>query len=259
MPVNVGIIGLGAIGNYLIDCILESDEFSITAVHDISKERYSELTARLKSPPPLSDIHLFPIETDVFIECASVAAVDSVVNEACKRGKTAIIASIGGFVLNPDLLDLVTKSNAKLILPSGAIGGLDILKALDKNDIEIVKITTRKNPKSVQGIKLDENDSPVEIFNGSAREAVKQFPKNINVAATLSLAGIGFDRTVVKIIADPKAERNVHQIDIQSKSGNYRITCENFPFERNPATSKLAAQSIWAALKSINDRIVVGL
>jgi len=259
MPIKVGIVGLGAIGNYLVDRILESDEIVLSAVYDISQERYEELRGRLKSTPPLKPPDSFPADTDVFVECASIEAVDGVVKEACKRGKIVIVASIGAIVDNPELIEEVMKSAAKMILPSGAIGGLDILKAIDKEDIEIVELTTRKHPRSLSGVKIDDSGTEVEVFNGSAGEAIKLFPKNINVAATLSLAGIGFDRTRVRIIADPKSEHNVHQIKIRSKCGNYSITCENYPFERNPATSKLAAQSIWAALKSINDKIVVGL
>lgn len=259
MQINVGIVGLGAIGNFLVDRILENDEFSISALWDISYDQYYELAGRLESPPPLLKIDEFPASTDVFVECASVNAVDQVVREAFKRGKTVIVASIGGLMDNQSLWDEIDKLPGKLILPSGAIGGLDILKALERDDIESVTLTTRKHPRSLKSITMPEEADEFEVFNGSAREAIKRFPQNINVAAILSLAGKGFDNTYVKIIADSKLERNTHQIDIISKAGTYRIICENLPFERNPATSKLAAYSIWAALKSVNQKVVLGL
>ncbi|MBU1023530.1 DUF108 domain-containing protein, partial [bacterium] len=139
-----------------------------------------------------------------------------------------------------------------------AIGGMDILKAIDKSDIERISLTTRKNPKSLPE-KYWGMTSETELFRSNALEAIKEFPKNINVAAMLSLAGIGGERTEVRIVADPNIEQNCHEIEIVSKVGNYTIKCSNLPFERNPMSSRLAALSIWAALKSLNEKVVYGL
>lgn len=259
MAVNVGIVGLGTIGNYLIDRILDSSDFVLAAVFDIKEERYIELKNRLHCTPHLMKVKDFPQITDVFVECASPKAVEDVVLEAFKRQKIAIIASIGGLMDNPSLWEKIESMDGKLILPSGAIGGLDILKALEKSEIESVELITRKNPRSIPSVELPDDAEEFIVYNGSAREAIRQFPKNVNVAALLSLAGVGFDRTRVTLIADSRVKYNIHIIEIKSKCGNYKITCENFPFERNPATSKLAAQSIWASLKLINGKVTYGL
>jgi aspartate dehydrogenase len=258
MILKVGIIGIGSIGNYLAERIIESGKFELSAVYDIDESRYHEFSRTLNSPIPLLPISQFPDDTDIFIECASVDAVEDVVKEGLSRGKTVIIASIGGLLDKPSLWDIINSSNGKLILPSCAIGGLDILKAIPKGDIEELTLTTRKNPKSLLK-EFSHIDSKVEIFSSNAGEAVRKFPRNINVAALLSIAGIGPDRTKVKIIADPDVEQNIHEVFIKSKSGNYKITCENFPFESNPKSSKLAAQSIWASLDYMDSHISIGL
>jgi aspartate dehydrogenase len=259
MLIRVGIIGLGTIGNYLIEKIQDHNDFSITAVWDILNERYEEFASGFDSPPPLRKVEDFPIETDVFVECASSKAVENIVVEAFKRGKAVIVASIAGLMDNPKLWEIIENQDGRLILPSGAIGGLDIFKALDKDDIESVELETRKHPHSLPSLNFPSGMDEMEVYNGPAREAIRKYPQNVNVAALLSLAGIGFDRTRVRLVADSKLKHNVHRVQIISGSGNYRITCENFPFERNPATSQLAAQSIWATLKSLSEKVVYGL
>ena len=258
MTVNVGIVGLGAIGNFLVDKVESSEEFKLTALYDLIFESYQKTIENLSSPPPFCTPDKFPDDTDVFIECASQQAVEPVVREALIREKTVIVASIGGLVDNPDLWEIIKNSNGKLVLPSGAIGGLDILKAIDKSDIESISLTTRKNPKSLPD-KYKGITSETEVFRSNASEAIKEFPKNTNVAALLSLAGIGAQRTEVRIVADPNIDLNTHEIEIVSKVGNYSIKCANLPFEGNPMSSKLAALSIWAALKSMSGNVVYGM
>jgi aspartate dehydrogenase len=258
MTLNVAIVGLGAIGNFLIDRITESQDFKLLAVYDIVPESYDVLCDRLDSPPPFFEIVDFPSETDVFIECASVHAVTPVVTESMKRGITAIVASIGGLIDNNSLWELIEYSSGKLILPSGAIGGLDILKAVPPEDLKEVTLVTRKNPKSLPS-ELGEIKSETEIFSGNAREAIKKYPKNINVAAILALAGPGVENTKVRIVADPSIDHNIHEISIKSECGDYFIRCMNFPFEINPKTSKLAALSIWASLVSLTSKVTYGL
>ncbi|MEE9152150.1 MAG: aspartate dehydrogenase domain-containing protein, partial [Thermoplasmata archaeon] len=110
-----------------------------------------------------------------------------------------------------------------------------------------------------KGIDLKNLSSPKTLFEGSAREAVKLFPKNVNVAATVSLAGIGFERTKVKIIADPQTNRNHHRIEVKGEFGTMVTEVNNIPFEKNPKTSRIAAQSAIAALKKIVSTYWVGV
>lgn len=253
----MGIIGLGAIGNYLIERIMESEKFDLSAVADIDEERYEIFSKCFGQDIPYLPVNEFPDDINIFIECASVEAVESVVYAGLRKSRTVIIASIGGLLDKPELWDFINSSKGNLILPSCAIGGLDIIKAIPKDDIEELTITTRKNPKSLTE-EYANIESEIEIFSSNAGEAVKKFPRNMNVAALLAIAGIGADRTRVRIIADPMVERNIHEVSIISKSGNYTIKCENFPFESNPKSSKLAAQSIWALLDSLDSRVSFG-
>ena len=254
---KIGIVGLGAIGNYLIERIMESDKFELMVVDDIEQDRYVEIATRYKPFILYLPIAEFPNEIDIIIECASVEAVEGVVRKGLRRAKTVVIASIGGLLDKPELWDYINKAKGNLVLPSCAIGGLDIINAIPKEDIEELSICTRKNPKSLTE-EYANIESEVEIFSSSALDAVKKFPRNMNVAALLAIAGIGADRTKVRIIADPKVERNIHEVSIISKSGKYTIKCENFPFESNPKSSKLAAQSIWALIDSMDSRISYG-
>ena len=255
---KVGIVGLGAIGSYLIERIMDSDKFELTAVDDIERERYVDIASRYKPFILYLPVEEFPNEINVLIECAAVEAVEGVVRKGLRRTKTVIIASIGGLIGKPELWNFINSRKGKLVLPSCAIGGLDIIKAIPEDDIEELTLTTRKNPKSLTEEYANIEDE-VEIFSSNAGEAVKKFPRNINVAALLSIAGIGEERTKVRIIADPKVERNIHEVSIKSKSGNYSIKCENFPLESNPKSSKLAAQSIWAFLDNMDSHVSCGI
>ena len=163
---------------YLIDRIIQDSNYQLIAVKDIDESAYEKLCLKISSPPPHFGIDEFPEEVDVFIECASVTAVAPVVKEAMKRNKTVIVASIGGMIETDELWDVIENSNGKLVLPSGAIGGLDILKALDKSQISEVSLTTRKNPDSLPS-EYACAISETEIYCGSARDAIKRFPKKL--------------------------------------------------------------------------------
>jgi aspartate dehydrogenase len=143
-----------------------------------------------------------------------------------------------------------------IFLPSGAIAGLDGIKSV-KDELESVSITTTKHPRSLKGAKFFENSkinldsisSPMTVFEGTAKEAVSLFPANINVAALLSLSGIGSERTNVKIVADPDTDKNTHHIEAAGKFGKMTFTIENFPDPDNPKTSRLAILSAIETLK----------
>ena len=153
-----------------------------------------------------------------------------------------------------------------IYLPSGAIAGLDGIKSV-KDELESLSITTTKHPRSLKGAKffetsdinLDEINSPTVIFEGTAKEAVSLFPTNINVAALLSLTGIGSERTNVKIVADPNTDKNTHHIEAEGKFGKMTFTIENYPDENNPKTSRLAILSAIETLKKYcSDDIQIG-
>jgi len=153
-----------------------------------------------------------------------------------------------------ELLEILNKTGRRIYIPSGAIAGLDGVKAAKTKGIESVELTTRKPPTELGTT----TDKETVLYEGPAREGIKKFPKNVNVAATLSLAGVGFDRTKLRIIADPRVDKNIHEIRVKGIFGGFNIKMENLPSPNNPKTSYLAAMSAIATLKGITGAVRLG-
>lgn len=264
---NIGIIGAGTIGSFLIRELKNDPAFKLVAVADIDSETCLKA---LSENGYLDSLHLpleeFPIDTDVFIEAASGSVAPMVAKFALERGKIVIIASIGGLDDIGIYRELAKKTGGRLILPSGAISGLDALKAIPVDSITEVTLKTTKPARTLadakyikeQGINTLSLTEPACIFSGVAREAAKAFPKSINVAAALSHATIGLDKTNVEIWADPSGERNIHEIKVVSGHGTLETRTSNVPFEENPRTSRLAAYSILATIRTLTGPVIVG-
>ncbi len=263
---RVGIVGLGAIGSFLIAQLKGEKYIDVIAAADIDVEKRTLVASSFPEIFLTDDFTKFPAEVDVYVECAASSAADPVAKYAIERGKIAIIASVGGLSDIRPLRRLARETGGHLYIPSGAIGGLDALKAIPSESIQEVRLTTTKNPKNFagseyieeKGIDLESIKSPTVIFDGHAGDAVKAFPKNINVSAILSYAGIGREDTHVVIVADPSIKVNRHEVYIKSEHGEVRVQVDNVPFELNPRTSKLAAFSILAAVKSLVYTITIG-
>jgi aspartate dehydrogenase len=184
-------------------------------------------------------------------------------------GKDLMVMSVGAFMdekLLEDLVGAAKKNDCKIYIPSGAIAGIDGLRSAMLASIERVEISTIKNPKGFEGalFMVENNIDPFSfhektmIFNGSAKEAVRAFPANVNVAASLSIAGIGSEKTRVKVYVDPEASRNIHEITVEGDFGNFTSRIENVPSPDNPRTSLLAALSAIATLKKITEPLQIG-
>jgi aspartate dehydrogenase len=263
---KVGIVGLGSIGSFLMSELKDERYIEVIAAADIDKEKRTEMGKLYPDVYLTDDFAKFPDAVDVYVECAGASVADPVAKYAIGKGKIAIIASVGGLSDIRPLRRLARDTGGHLYIPSGAIGGLDALKAIPSESIHEVRLTTRKNPNSFKGVKyiqekgidLDAIKKPTVIFEGNAGDAVKAFPKNINVSAILSYAGIGRENTKVVIIADPSSTMNRHEVVIKSEHGDVKVEISNVPFELNPRTSKLAAFSILAAVKSLVYTITIG-
>ncbi len=234
-------------------------------VHDIIREsanslekRFPDTVTAIEKPEDVFD------EIDLLIEAASHEAVKKFVPSALERGVDTIIMSVGALG-NEELLKrcrgAAEKGGARIIIPSGAIAGVDAIVSASAGRIDEVRLTTIKNPRSLKrsrdylagkGIDIDNLTKRTIIFDGRAREAVKAFPKNVNVAATISIAGIGFERTMVTVIADPEAERTEHHIEVRGEAGTIKTMVRNIPDEKNPGTSHLAVLSAIAAMKGMS-------
>lgn len=265
--IKVGLIGCGTIGARLAEAIThEIDGMELVAVSDLVEERARELASRLSSQIAIKSIEEIADEVDLVIEAASAKAVPKVIMAALSKGKDALIMSTGGLLERLDLLESARNRGVHIFLPSGAIAGLDAVKAAKGGRISSVYLRTSKPPSGLKGapwvvekgLDLDNIGQPKVIFQGNALEAARGFPANINVAATLSLAGIGADQTKVEIVADPNLRRNVHEIQIEGDFGRIITRCENLPAPSNPKTSYLAVLSAIALLKGITDSVRVG-
>ena len=198
---------------------------------------------------------------DLVVECASQAAVVAHAETALSAGKSMLVMSSGALT-SPDFMRTVSeaasKSGASIYVPSGAVGGIDTLRAA-KPLLEEVTIVSTKPPIALSGAPgfADWEDveisEPTVIFEGTAAEAVGLFPANVDVAATVSLAGIGPNSTRVKVVADPNSPGNVHEINAVSRAGKFSFRFENVPHDTNPKTSLLAVLAAIETLRSICD------
>ncbi len=202
---------------------------------------------------------------DIVVECAPSKLVRAIVAPVVSRGKTAVVLSVGALLENEDLIALAKEKGGQIVVPTGALIGLDAMTAAAVGTIHSVQMVTRKPLKGLEGapyliehkIDLAGIKSPLKIFDGTAREAAKGFPANLNVAVALSLAGIGADRTKVEIWADPTVTRNTHRIEVDLDSARFSMTIENIPSE-NPKTGLITALSVIACLRKLNAPLRVG-
>jgi len=252
---NLGIIGCGAIGTDVAKAADLMKEIEKIYLFDKNKAALDKLYKVLKKAE-IKPVEEFLEDADVVFEAASQQAVVQYGMKVLESGKNLVIMSIGS-LFDDDLLkrlkNTAQKNRCKVYLPSGAVCGIDGVLAASTEKLDSVTLVTTKPPAAL-GKKVDER---TVIFEGSAREAVKQFPKNINVAACLSLAGVGFDETKVEIVADPVETRISHKILAHGKFGRLRAEVENMPNLNNPQSSYMASLSAIAVLRKIVDPIQI--
>ena len=207
----------------------------------------------------------FPQHADLAVECAPAAMLEHICRPMLEAGKQVMVLSCGALLPRPDLLELAKAHGGRIMVPTGALLGLDAVAAAAEGTIHSVRMTTRKPPNGLAGAPhLVKNNISVEglnaaklVFSGTAREAAAGFPANVNVAAALSLAGIGPDRTMIDIWADPAMTRNCHSIEVDADSARFTLSIENMPSE-NPKTGKNVALSVIAALRKMHAPLAVG-
>lgn len=252
---KVGIIGCGAIANIITNFAVEGKlGVDIKYFYDRDIERAENLALQLDGTVVLEARDMLD-KVDLVIEAASPEAVAEIVPQILKCGKNVLIMSVGAlmdFKLKENLENIAASTGAKIYAPSGAIVGLDGIKAASIGKIRKASLITRKPPKSL-GIKAE---GETILYEGKASKAVKEFPTNINVAAALSLAcGQDVD---VKIIADPSVDRNMHEVHVIGDSGEFTTITRNVRCSMNPKTSVLAAYSAIKLLKSLNENLIIG-
>ena len=270
--IRVGLIGCGVIGGFVLDAYAEGKIGQAKLVmicqrSERPEEKRKALSMGIKWVTKAEE--LWKESLDVIVEAASHEALEEYGVKILKAGMDLIPVSIGALVdarLLERLIDAAAESGARLHLPSGGIGGLDAIQGLVLQGVEEISMTTRKPPRAWKGIPyvdqlgldMDKINAPTLLYEGPARDCVKKFPQSINIAAALSLAGIGFEKTKIRILADPGMTLNTHEIQYRGDAGRLTMKFENIPVPANPKTTYLACLSVLAALKNIRSPYRVG-
>ena len=260
----IGIIGCGAIGTEICRALGADGFKGKLLLMDRHPDRAQHLA---DTTPAASSVSLFDIidQADLVVECASMQAARDIALSVLTKGTDLMLLSIGALVdadFRRQVYEAARTHGCRLYIPSGAIGSIDALLAASQGTINRVTLTTTKPSAGLETApyvirNATDLSRPALIFEGTADEAIQGFPQNINVSATLALAGVGFDRTIVRIEVDPTLTRNVHVVEVDGDFGRLTARFDNVPTE-NERTSKLAAYSAVASLKKMMDAIKLG-
>lgn len=264
-PLRVGIAGFGSIGQSIakkIDAGIPGLQLTALGVRDADRARnaYS-----FSNPPIYTDIDHLVDHCDVVVECAPGALLPRIADPVLKAGKKLLVLSSGALLLNEQLIEVARQHGGQIMVATGALIGLDAVTAAAEGEINTVRMVSRKPPIGFSGapyvvqhnIDLNAITEPTLIYTGTAREAASGFPANLNVAVSLSLAGVGADRTVLEIWADPTVTRNIHRIEVDSEDAKFSMEIQNIPSE-NPKTGRITALSAVAALRKLVAPLRVG-
>lgn len=265
-PLRVAIAGYGAVGTRVAQALDEGlPGYELTAIAARDKPRAARSVAGLRYPVPVVDIAELEGLADLVVEAAPAALLAEIARPFLAAGKRAVVLSAGALLEQEALVELARQHGGQIIIPSGALLGLDAVSAAAQGEIHSVRLVTRKPVKGLlgapylaqNGIDLAGIAEATRIFQGSARQAALGFPANVNVAAALSLAGIGPDRTMVEIWAEPELTRNIHSIAVEADSARFSMSIEGVPSE-NPKTGRITALSVIACLRKLAAPLRVG-
>jgi len=267
MTLRVGIGGFGAIGRKVaaaIDAGIAGLSLSAVSARDAARAEARQ--GNFRAPAPVLPLGGLAACSDVVLECAPAAVFEEVALPAVEAGRIFMPTSVGALLPRMHLVERAEETGARIVVPTGALLGLDAVKAAAEGTIHRVRMVTRKPPHSLAGApwlveNAIETDGLTEakcVFRGSAREGARGFPANINVAAALSLAGIGPDRTELEIWADPAVDRNCHRIEVEADAARFTLEIAVVPSEENPRTGRIVAPSVIACLKGLTRTLRVG-
>ncbi|MDP3804840.1 MAG: aspartate dehydrogenase [Candidatus Omnitrophota bacterium] len=265
---KVGIVGCGTIGSEIARACQNrlKNKIELAAICDADEKKTAALNEILNKKVRVLKFGDLIKKCDFVVEAASAKISADLLNRCIKNKKSCLIMSVGGLLGNEKLLELARSKGVKVYIPSGAICGIDGLKSASVGEIESVTITTRKPfaglvgaPYLIQkGIDVVGLKKETVVFEGTAADAVKGFPQNINVSAVLSIAGIGSKDTRVRIVASPDCKSNIHEVEIVGEFGKIATRCENVPSKANSKTSALAIFSAIATLEGAILSVHVG-
>jgi aspartate dehydrogenase len=268
-PMRVALAGFGTVGQELARRltagVIPAARLTAVSARDLDKARRN--AAGLEPPPLVLPVAELPAHAEVIVECATGDALPEIARAALAAGKVLVPVSVGGLAAHPEVLDWAGVHGGRIKVATGALPGLDAIRAAAEGEIRSLKLTSRIRPDSLvreayvreRGFDFTQPISgPVQVFAGTAREAALAFPKHFNVAVTLSLAGIGLDRTEVLVVADPDVAGAVHHVEVDAADIQLSLTSRNRPSATNPRTSRAVAPSIMAALRALVAPVQVG-
>jgi aspartate dehydrogenase len=265
--VRVAIGGFGAIGKRVAEALDRGlPGLALAAVSARDRGRAEAAMAGFARPAPVVALSELAELGDVVVECAPAAVLREIAEPALERGRRLVVLSCGALLDNFDLVDLAEKGGGRIHVPTGALLGLDAVTAAAEGGISSVTMITRKPPQGLagapylveNGIEVSGLNEAKRVFAGTAREAARGFPANVNVAAALALAGIGPDRTTIEIWADPGVTRNMHRIEVEAEAARFSMQIEGVPSLENPRTGRLTPLSVIALLKKLTSPLVIG-
>jgi aspartate dehydrogenase len=264
---KVGIAGVGAIGQLLATALDRGEvRAELVGLTDLDRALAEKVAGKLKRPVPILSLDELVSRSDLIVEAARQEALAEIVPKVLAAGKDLMVMSVGGLIGRENWFRMAEENGRRIYVPSGAIAGLDGLKAACRGRVDLVTLTSRKPVKALRGtryvvekgIDVDALKAETVIFDGPPEEACKAFPTTSNVAASLRLAVGASVNVKVRVAAVPGGTQNVHEITAQGEFGCLRMTVENVPSASNPRTSALAALSALATLDGLTRSLRVG-
>jgi aspartate dehydrogenase len=264
---NVGIVGFGSIGSEVAKALINGvEDFYLYGITSRNKSKAKERIAKLDKNIKIYDLETLVDNCEIIIDCAPKEAFRDIATKCINKERKLITVSGSGILDNLDLEELAKTKNSQIILATGAILGLDALRAASESNINSVTMTTRKPPNALSNapfvinnnIELNNLLEPKLIFKGSATDGAKAFPANVNVAAAVGLAGIGANKTKLEIWADPKLKRNTHKVEVDSDSAIFEMSIQNVQTPENPGTGKITGLSVIACLRGLKSSFKIG-
>jgi aspartate dehydrogenase len=264
---KVGIAGLGVIGTKVARRLMDGlDGMALEAVASGGQEKAQRTLGEMRALVPVVSPAELAARCHVIVECAPTAAFLGIARPALEAGRVLLTVSAAALLEHMEVVDLARANGGRVIVATGALLGLDAVRAAAQGEIHSVTMVTRKPPKSLRGaphlakigVDVDALTEPKLLFDGSARDGARGFPANVNVAAALALAGLGPDRTRLQIWADPTLERNTHTIVVDADSARLEMTIANVPSVEKPGTGRITALSMIAALEGLVSPLKIG-
>lgn len=266
-PLEVAVAGLGAIGIVVARRLAAGiDGLKLTGVVGRTPDRAAATVAGIQPAPRVMTLPEAVAAADVIVDCAPSGAFPALAGAAVEAGRMLVTVNAAALLSNLGLVERARATGGRIVVASGALLALDAVAAAAEGEIRSITMVTRKPPAGLdgapylveRGIKLAGLTAPLKVFEGTAGEGAKGFPANVNVAAALSLAGLGPDRTRLEIWADPGVDRNLQSFEVEADSSRFRVQIENVPSAENPRTGRITALSVVATLRRLTAPLRVG-